>query len=81
MRYITIILLLSISRITTAQTDSCEPIFHITGETPESSIGSDIGYCADQNGGSADELLLSNSDPNEVWMFYGGAYLDALPDL
>ena len=59
-----------------------QPIFHITGENPTSYIGSKISNCGDQNGDGADELLLSNHDPEkEVFLFYSGEYLDTIPDL
>ena len=64
-----------------AQPDSYEPIFHITGPTSSSWIGSDISNCGDQNGDGADELLISVSDLDVIWMFYGGGLLDTIPDM
>ena len=76
-----LILILILSAFAAAQPDSYQPIFHITGENPESCIGGDIGYCGDQNGDGVDELLLLNHDPSsEVFMFSGGEYLDTIPD-
>jgi hypothetical protein len=75
------LIILNCFSFTFAQPDSYQPIFHITGQTSTSYIGQDISNCGDQNGYGADELLLSNSDPDEVWMFYGGEYLDTIPDL
>ena len=64
-----------------AQPDSYEPIFQITGENPTSYIGMYIANCGDQDGDGSDELLISSMDPDEVWMFYGGEQLDTIPDL
>ena len=63
-----------------AQPESYEPIFQITGENSTSYIGSLIANCGDQNGDGADELLLSSSNPYEVFLFYGGSMLDTIPD-
>jgi len=57
-----------------------QPIFHITGENPNSSIGYFISNCSDQNGDCSDELLLASGD-NEVLMFFSGENLDTIPDL
>jgi len=67
----------------TAAPSSAEytPIFHITGPTSTSYLGGYIGTCGDRNGDGCDEFLISNQNPEEVMMFYGGANLDTIPDM
>ena len=82
MRKTIIILTVLIPLLASAQPDSYEPIFQITGENSLSTIGFLICNCGDQDGDGSDELLLSNHDPSsEVLMFYSGTFIDTLPDL
>ena len=77
-------LLFSVALITppaSAQPDSYEPIFQITGENQDSFLGAYMSTCGDQNGDGCDEFLISNENPGEVMMFYGGTNLDTIPDM
>jgi len=79
---LSLLLLTTLScQISTAQPDSYQPIFHITGQTSTSYMGSVISNCGDQNGDSSDEFLISQGNPNAVLMFYSGNDLDTIPDL
>jgi hypothetical protein len=63
-----------------AQPESYQPIFHITGENPDSYIGYFIANCGDQNSDGADELLLANGY-DQVLLFNGGDSMDTIPNM
>jgi hypothetical protein len=44
-------------------------------------IGYYISGCSDQNGDGATELLISNWDPNEILLYYGGEEMDTIPNM
>jgi len=81
MQIILILLSLTMGMTASAQPDSCQPIFHITGENSSSFFGSYIGACSGQNGDGCDEFLVSSQNPEEVMMFYGGTNLNTIPDM
>ena len=81
MKRLVIILVTLLPLLVMAQPDSYEPVFQITGENPDSYLGSIIANCGDQNGDGCDELLLSNDNPSVVYMFNGGEPMDTIPDL
>jgi hypothetical protein len=79
--FLALIIILTVGRPGLAQPESYQPIFHITGQTPTSYIGSIIANFGDQNGDGCDEFLVSSFDPSGVYMFYGGNPPDTIPDM